>query len=386
MKVYRIVVRGGYGFTNFGDDALMFTLHQKLTQLAPESEIAYLCKKNKYLSKIIGQSDIISFEKLKNNAFYAELLVYGGGTQFYSFTGLSKFQKLKQKINSPTDFIGVIKAKLRLYKKNNFIDNKFTVTKYANKVAVLGVGLGPFEAENKIIENKTKQLFKELDFIAVRDLYAKQRCKDWGVTTCKLIPDICFALESSLFEIANKRTEPKRIGVIVRDWKHNDSGRGYYENLKQEANNLRAEGFIVTFISFDRTSDKEWMTILKEANEDYLMWDPAKHEINEFLGLLNEFDLFITARYHGAIFSSLLNKPFIAIEVEQKLAMISEVFENGAHCWEKPFKKDDLLNLVSRIRKNYQNYVQEVMKKKNSLVIESDQMFRDFNNFYNGLN
>ena len=116
-----------------------------------------------------------------------------------------------------------------------------------------------------------------------------------------------------------------RIGVIVRDWGHNHEGNSYTEPLFRTIDSLRREGKTVEFISFSATSDGEWIKRLKDRNEFITVWNPESESISSFLGFLSKYDLFITARYHGAVFASILRKPTVAIEIEKKLALVSDL-------------------------------------------------------------
>ena len=43
-KNYKIVIRGGYGFANFGDDALMKIIHDKLKTYELEENMPAVCR------------------------------------------------------------------------------------------------------------------------------------------------------------------------------------------------------------------------------------------------------------------------------------------------------------------------------------------------------
>ena len=69
-----------------------------------------------------------------------------------------------------------------------------------------------------------------------------------------------------------------------------------------------------------------WLDGMKDlANDCY--GDPNNDNINDFIAKHYNFDLVITARFHGAVFASLIGKPFITIGIEPKLEMISIWFD-----------------------------------------------------------
>ena len=80
---YQIVIKGAYGESNFGDDALMLILFNYLKQKIDVQQIAFICKNVSYLSTFIPEAKILTIEEQK--VVTAELFIYGGGTQFFSF-------------------------------------------------------------------------------------------------------------------------------------------------------------------------------------------------------------------------------------------------------------------------------------------------------------
>ena len=118
-KNYKIVIRGGYGFANFGDDALMKIIHDKLKTYELEENMAYICKDANYLKGIVNSTDIFNFDDLTKINFKSNILLYGGGTQFYSFNKESIFSKFIRNLKYP-DII----FKLAIKKMNYLINSK----------------------------------------------------------------------------------------------------------------------------------------------------------------------------------------------------------------------------------------------------------------------
>ena len=86
---------------------------------------------------------------------------------------------------------------------------------------------------------------------------------------------------------------------------------------------------------------------------------------------LSQFDLVITARFHGAVFASMMNIPFITIEVEQKLRMIAENYSGGAYVWTSKFDLNELNEHVSSIESAYVSHkevVERVSRENRNIV------------------
>ncbi|MFN5415988.1 MAG: polysaccharide pyruvyl transferase family protein [Flavobacteriia bacterium] len=362
MKKYDIIVRGGYGYKNFGDDTLMYTICEKLR--SSSREVSLFCIKEDYINKMLPDIKVVDYRFL-NADFKSNLLVYGGGTQFYHF----------QNKQIKTTFFSVILKKLKNTVKFvlglNFFENKFEIAKKSDFIAIVGVGVGPF-IENSPIERKTSNLFRSASFISVRDKFAFNKSIEWGCKDVLLTPDLCYSFESKfLNEYKNNAKSVKTIGIIVRDWNNNNGGGDYYNKILNVNKTLEGN-YKIKFISFDARSDVFWSNLSEDLN--LLQWNPNIYTFDSFLKEISICDIFITARFHGAIFSTLLEKPFISIEIEQKLRFVSDLYSECSHCWKSGFDELELLNHVSDINSNYEDYVEKTTIITNKFKSQSDQM------------
>ena len=374
-----IIVRGGYGFGNFGDDALMYTIVKELEEVS--NDITLLCKKEAYIKKLLPNTEVIDYEKLEE-PIYSNLLVYGGGTQFYHFKKNKLNKGLKHKLTSPSHILKYLDKKI--LSKNKYIENKFKIMEFASNVALVGVGVGPFEVPNSLIEKQTAKLFANSNFVGVRDKFALNKSKEWGVEKPFLSPDICYSFKSEFLDrYTNNSIEIKKIGIIVRDWNFANGGGEYYNNLIKSSKLLKEQGYEVKFIVFDAKSDSFWLS--KRIELEMIVWNPLIDTFNSFLEEISIFDLFITARFHGAIFASILQTPFITIEVEQKLRFISEVYKDSSACWGKPFEVVELLNKIELLNKDYSLNRTKTIFKMKELKKFSDDMFVELKNYYKSL-
>lgn len=373
-----IVIRGGYGFGNFGDDALMYTITTEFQEVS--QEIILLCQSASYINKILPEIKVVDYHKLKE-PIYSTLLVYGGGTQFYHFKKNKINKGLINKILNPKYIKSYINKRIL---KKKIIENKFQISNYAQNIALVGVGVGPFDVENSSVEKQTADLFSKSKFIGVRDAFAMNKAKEWGVKNPILSPDICYSFKSKFLETYTNNSDGiKKIGVIVRDWNYANGGGEYYEKLQEASEKLKNDGYLVTYILFDTQSDPYWYSKKDELN--MIVWNPEKDTFDSFLEKISEFDLFVTARFHGAIFASLLQTPFITIEVEQKLKFIAETYNQSSYCWEKPFDLEDLYSKINLINENYNERKKFVTEKMIEFKDLSDQMFIELKKYYNHL-
>jgi len=375
MKEIKVLIKGAYGVGNLGDDMLMIACNSLIKKVISEEKTAVLSHNAKYLKRLLPDT---LFIPISSCAIRCDLLVFGGGTQFFSFP-LTK----KAKMFSLNQITLTIKSPLKTLKKiyERYI-LKYRV--FPQKYAALGLGFGPFIAES-VEEIKTKKLLKKTDFIAVRDINSLEICRNWGIKNALLRTDLCFIPE--IFDIIYDYQErpsssKKRIGVIVRDWPHSSEGNSYIIPIQEAIKELRSLGFEMQYVLFNKR-DKKWIETLINDRESFILWEPEKNDMKSFFSELHQFDAFITARYHGAVFSAILKKPVICIEIEPKLYHISKLLENGSELWNLPFNSHHLVNLSVNLFKNYKqrvSHLNNVVNKLRSLALMMEDEFKNFIN------
>lgn len=317
---YDIVIRGAYGAENFGDDALLYSL---IRNISSEKKIAVIGKKNEYMDNLFKGLDYFSYDE--DIELYTEVLLWGGGTQFYDFFSLKfLFKKILNTLLSPeTVFYKLLKVK------------KGPQVVFKNEI-YLCVGFGPFASKKK--QNLTAKKIGQADIIYVRDKESYNYLKG----SCNSIyksEDICL-LDSEYY--VKTTSKNNKIAVVLRDWYYDDSIKylDYFLDFYKKYSNE----FDIEFVLFGK--DSSCCLRLQEKNIPYLQWDAKKLEILEFSDLLSQYNLIVSARYHGIIFALIHQIPSIAIEIEPKLKIVSQEY-NNVLLWEKPFNQDELYNLVN---------------------------------------
>jgi len=343
-----IAIKGGYGYGNFGDDALMAAVHEVAMNLCRPDEAGYLCRDSAYARALVPTASILTVREA--DRLSVRMLLFGGGTQFYSFARENTAKR------------GFADRAIRLLRQPRTLPLKIArrlipshskeLPDQADSVAALGVGVGPF-ARGSAAEIRTKDLFANMEFVSVRDAKSYDVCRQWGVANLRRHTDLCFwpgfhaayvpqALPSATRSI-------KRVGLVVRDWPHDMKGDSYHRSLLRIADELTQDGKTVDFLLFAGRQDRVWRQRLKGTRFNTVLWTPEHSTIRDFVGKLSTYDLFITARYHGAVFATLLEKPSICIEVEPKLALFAEVLGPAGRCWKYPFDASECLRLMREV-------------------------------------
>ncbi|QPK05349.1 polysaccharide pyruvyl transferase family protein [Vibrio kanaloae] len=292
MEKYDVVIRGAYGAYNFGDDALLDVVYTNLTNKFPELNIAIWGSQTSYLKKCYPKATILKKTDLTDTE--CEHLIYGGGTQFYDFG-----QKRKLK-----DILYLLKNPTYLWFK---ITNKKTSYLNAKNEYYLCCGLGPFLKDSKIKANALLRM-SESPFLYLRDMKSIDYCNEAGINA-DITVDMCFSKS-----LKYKKKKNGRVAVVLRDWNFTDSK---YTISELYDDIVSINNYDVDIITFG--DDEKTKIFASENNMNLVTWDPESMSINDFISILSSYNIIISSRYHGVIYSILLNIPVIALPIENKL-------------------------------------------------------------------
>lgn len=308
-----VLLRGNYHEANFGDDALLLACSALLS--FTEGEVVIDGKGATYHDERMSNVSNNQPGDQKPN-----LICYGGGTQFFSLTPpavrVTMWQRVLRKLISPKDIVSSIRARVNSSRSKN------TMT------IAIGMGVGPFKKDIEA-ELSVAKLLKRMDFVWVRDRLSENFCKDHGIDHAVFSSDLCFT--DAFSRLVNPVT-PKtsrlvgiqkiKVGFILRDWELLDPD--FFKRQIEVAKRLRLQGYEVRFLCL-ATSDHSYLEELKNAGEDVDLWTAKQGAFESFWELISSQDLIVTSRFHGAIFALLSQRPFVAIEIEQKLQNLREM-------------------------------------------------------------
>lgn len=348
-----ILVAGGYGLGNFGDDALMVALNEYLRSAVSEKQFAFYCDAAPYLKSLIGEAAVM--DRRGRSSVTCDLLVYGGGTQFYSFPRTRarylpslSWQRVRRGAD-PRMLVEAVARRLRRF-------DPMSAIRYRAAIGV-GIGVGPFVA-GSLEKRRADNALRAMSHCIVRDARSYAYAMDIrGGEGCALGTDLCYT-PAFVERIARARRSgemTRRIGIIVRDWTHTEQGRAYYSPLLQASAELVKRGYGVDYFLFSEPAEQEWAKLLARETYSVRTWRPDEHTLGDFARAVGECDLVITARFHGAVFATLLGVPCICIEVEQKLEIAREQYQSLKR-WGYPFRAEDL---VSDVEDRFSRYATE---------------------------
>ena len=180
----KVAISGYYGADNFGDEAILETLVQRLKKA--EADITVFSTNPDKTSKIHQVKSIKSFDirKIIKTISKSDILISGGGSLLQDATS----------VKSLFYYLFVI----------------FIAQFYKKDVIIFAQGIGPIS--NKFGEFITKRLLKKCRWVSVRDDKSLFLLRGWGVKT-ELVCDPLYDLE-----ITGSHPE-NRVGVLLRIFK-----------------------------------------------------------------------------------------------------------------------------------------------------------------------
>ena len=354
-KSFHTTIVGNYGFSNYGDDILLRSILSSLQGKVPEGELCVLINESDYLQA--WYPEVIFKPSNQFGKIKTKYLIYGGGTQFYSFK--SDLYWLRKRLTNIGHYL-LEPKKLFERLKIAACDNNI----YAERTGAISIGVGPF-IRGSSAESEAKSILKRTEFLSVRDLSSLHLLESWGISGVKINSDLGFAMELWLDKPLKHPTilkETGRIGVIIRNWPHTEEGMRYIDPLFHTMAQLRTEGLHPEFISFAGDYDIKVRNFLEEKGESVLNWDPYKQTPASFTEELMVFDIILTTRAHGVVIGSGLGIPTIAVEIEPKLKAIREGLDIGTIGWGPPFDPNELLQIIHNLISNRENIIKDMRK------------------------
>lgn len=286
----KVVVSGYYGFDNFGDDAILFVLCQKLKNIG--AEISVLSANPEKTSKEFGVESIKNFDikKVVKCIKDSDMLISGGGSLLQDVTSVKSL----------------------LY--YSFII--FTSLLLKKDVIIFAQGIGPLN--KKFSQILVRFLLKHARFVSVRDERSLSLMKQWSIDA-KLVYDPVFSLK-----IPSVRKN-FALGIQLRDFiTMNDAFLdSLAENVLKYFPNRKIELFIFQK-KLDEQVSKRFMEFLKSKNPNVdveLIYYTNKDKIFKRIAQL---DYMIAMRFHAVIASLMAGIKTSAINYDIKVEKLAQ--------------------------------------------------------------
>lgn len=303
-----VVVSGYYGFNNLGDEAILEELVSELKALVAKEDIVVLSQDPDTTARLYGVSAINRWQigKITGLLGKTRLFISGGGGLFQD-TG---------SIKSVIYYGGLI-----------------NIARMAGaKVMVYAQGLGPLKAQlSKIL---TRQTFKRVSAIAVRDQGSQTMLKDWHINST-LTGDPVWLLtpgdlpQSIRIELNTAKEQGKLLALSLR------AGGGFDSEhiacLAKTLINTINEPCTVMLLPLQKNQDTEPLAYFKECYQKLggKTLEPETSLLalpSQWLALLGACDLLIGMRLHSLIMALSAEVPVIGIAYDPKVKAVMEEF------------------------------------------------------------
>lgn len=263
----KVLISGYYGFDNFGDDAILAVLCEKLKLLG--TDVTVISANPSKTAKSYGVNSVKNFDiiDLIKTIFKSNILISGGGSLLQDVTSLK----------SLVYYSGIIFLGL-LFKKD---------------VLIFAQGIGPL---NKAFsKNVVISLLKRVSYISVRDKKSFEFLKLHGINAI-LVNDPVYSV--SVPEVLKSLT----VGVQLRDFStmNVEFLDSLAENILLNLPNRKIELFVFQK-KLDEEICKQFIKILKSKNsalEVEIIYYDNRIEIFKRIAQL---DYMIGMRFHAVI-------------------------------------------------------------------------------------
>lgn len=364
----KILIKGFYGFGNFGDDILMITTYRIIREIFPGAKIfiGSQSKNPNYIHNFLHDIIIVN----SSEDLDVDWTIHGGGGVFFDFTKYSAKYFL---INRFIKFIGY-RTYSSLYDVYQKLKGHGFITQRAR--AGLGIGVGTYTPSSNRFLSDILAL-SSFDILLVRDddsvVNAKKYCSSKRIHKSS---DLAFLSSQWMPANLTKSNKAESIAFILRDWAFNDS----VSILLSVARELIAGGHSIKFFAFDERSDNNFIQLASAFGPVYC-WKPIEMSIADYLSELAKCKLAISSRAHGAIVSACLGIPVCCVCIEPKLEQVALMLNNAARVVREPFKKSEIVKLIDAMLQELPSLkeatVHDVARNKSEMS-EGISLFRSF--------
>ena len=289
----RFILSGYFGFKNFGDEAILSVLINKLQ--SDRHRITVITSDTQYtksLYKHIRTVKNFDFQNIIASIYKSDILISGGGSLLQDVTSLK----------SLIYYLLII----------------FIALLFRKKVIIFAQGIGP--VNSKIGQFLTKLLLKNCFYISVRDEKSHQLLKSWGIKS-DLLCDPIFSIKIPPSE------KSKTLAIQLRDFKGMNN-----DFLDRLADNVckNFKDYNIELYSFQDSIDlelcKKFEKIINMLNPEIkttLYYGLTNSEIIE---KISKAQYLISMRFHAIIIGLLSNVKTLGINYDIKVEKLAKEF------------------------------------------------------------
>ncbi len=284
-----VLISGYYGDKNFGDEAILYVLVQKLRDVV--KNICVLSSDPKYTKEIYLVDSVYKFDlfQILKETFKSQVLISGGGSLLQDATSLK----------SLIYYLFVI----------------FTALVLKKDVIIFAQGIGPINS--KLGQYLTKTLLKKAKLVTVRDTKSYELLKSWSIDSLN-INDPVFGLSLP------QNTPMNRVGVQLRKWKTLTpkflNELAFYINK----NFSHKEIYIYSLQdSYDMQVCQEFAQILLNINPKIKLKIEHNLIVPNIISSFRNLDFMISMRFHGCLLALKYGIRTCALSYDKKVEKLA---------------------------------------------------------------
>lgn len=358
----RIIISGYYGFSNAGDEAILWSLIEQIRKAALDTEITVLSAQPEktafdYNVRAAKRNNFIEIIKLFKNS---DIFIDGGGSLLQDVTS-SKSLYYYLILTDLAKRMGLITAL------------------YSN-------GIGPINSPfNRYL---TKRVLEKTDFLSVRDEDSRAFLKNMGIRKKDifLTVDPALILEPALEERGKEILESEGIdieninsivGISVRPWVQN-----YREVFAKFSDFISRElESDILFIPFHGEDDiEESLKIIKLMDERAHIIK-GSYNPKELMSIIKRLNLLVGVRLHSLIFAAAVGTPFCGLSYDPKIDGFLKMFEMEPIGYMENMDLDVMCSRVKGLWVNRESISSNINEKVINLSANIKQHNRQFFNF-----
>lgn len=303
----RFVLSGYFGFKNFGDEAILSVLINKLQQ--DKHRITVISSDPKYTIqsyKHIRSVYTFKIPDIIGAISKSDILISGGGSLLQDVTSLK----------SLIYYLFIIFIALLLRKK----------------VIIFAQGIGPIN--NPIGQFITKSILRHCDYVSVRDDKSKALMDKWGIKADLL----CDPIFSTKINTSNKE---EIVAVQLRNFRI--MSEDFIDRLAQKVSKEFPDKSIEIY-SFQDSIDLEvcqrFQKAIKMLNSDIKTTLYSNLTNEEIISKISRAKYMIAMRFHAIIIGLIANSKILAINYDIKVEKLAKEFNLPIIDLKKDFKNE----------------------------------------------
>lgn len=289
----RFILSGYYGFKNFGDEAILSVLVNKLQQ--NKDSVTVISSNPEYTKSLyqhIRAIKTFDFNNIIPAIYKSDILISGGGSLLQDVTSLK----------SLIYYLLII----------------FIALFFRKKVIIFAQGIGPINS--RIGEFFTKILLQNCTYISVRDKKSHDLMQKWGINS-DLLCDPIFSVN------VPDNSKNKTVAIQLRNFK--GMSNDFLDRLADSVSKNFSD-YNVEIYSFQDSIDLE---ICKTFEQNLNMLNPdikttvlAGMSNSEIIESLSKSEYLISMRFHAIIIGLLAGVKTLGINYDVKVEKLAKEF------------------------------------------------------------